>query len=450
MQLRLPAHGAGNGRQRLRDGGGVGSTADWRFPRVADLLKELRVQWVSRFEQWDLLHRVQRAASCQSSEAWLSDGEIERLREDLLSVLKDHGFNSSTRIVAGQPLALDLWRDLFALAGDVDSALIPLLQDGVPTGIQNTIPPSGVWREVDVPARPNLELLVLDAPWGSALDDPETLMDLVQRDVDCGFAEWIHGGVEEVRKRFGRQCAAGRLGLVKKDGADPRLVGDSTISNANRLCRISEKIELPGLGDVEEFISRHPDEQWVAFVLDVKTAHKRVKVAPDEQGYSVFTAVDPQGNTRWLVYRTCHFGGAWSAYWWSRVAAGYVRLGHLLLHRDHFLAMYVDDALSLFPAAAAPLMAGLLVALACVLGIPLSWKKMALGPCVKWVGWLLNFQGAPRATLPEDKTVRIVTGLLVVVRRGDVCRRDLQSLVGLLSWFTCGSSHGWQYGSTCF
>ena len=67
--------------------------------------------------------------------------------------------------MAGQPLALDLWRDLFAFTGDVDSALIPLLQDGVPTGIQSTIPPSG-------------------APWGSALDDPETLMDLMQRDVE--------------------------------------------------------------------------------------------------------------------------------------------------------------------------------------------------------------------------------------------------------------------------
>ena len=180
-------------------------------------------QWLSRFEQWSLIPRVQRAASSQSSEAWLRDGEIECLREDLLSFLKDHGFYSSTRIAAGQPLALDLWRDLFALTGDIDSALIPLLQDGAPTGIRSTIPSSGVWREVDVPARPNLELLVLDTPWGAALDDPETLMDLVQRDVDCGFAEWIDGGIDEVRRRFGRRCAAGRLGLVKKDGADPRL-----------------------------------------------------------------------------------------------------------------------------------------------------------------------------------------------------------------------------------
>ena len=48
-------------------------------------------------------------------------------------------------------------------------------------------------------------------------------MDLVQQDVDCGFAEWIHGGVDELRKRLGRQCAAGRLGLVKKMGQTPAL-----------------------------------------------------------------------------------------------------------------------------------------------------------------------------------------------------------------------------------
>ena len=126
-------HGAGNGRQRLRDGGGVKSDADWRFPRAEDLLKELRCRWLSRFEQWGLVPRLLRAASCQSSEAWLRDGEIQCLREDLLSFLKDHGFYSSSRIAVGQPLALELWRDLFALTGDVDQALIPLLQAGVPS-----------------------------------------------------------------------------------------------------------------------------------------------------------------------------------------------------------------------------------------------------------------------------------------------------------------------------
>ena len=86
--------------------------------------------------------------------------------------------------------------------------------------------------------------------------------------------------------------------MKKGEGADPRLIGDSTVSNVNRMFRVLEKIELPALGNVEEFISRHFDEEWIAFVLDVKTAHKRVKVALEDKGYSVFTAPDPEGNTR--------------------------------------------------------------------------------------------------------------------------------------------------------
>ena len=104
-----------------------------------------------------------------------------------------------------------------------------------------------------------------------------------------------------------------------------------------------------------------------------------MKVAPSEQGFSVFTAVDTEGVTRWLVYLTCHFGGTWSAFWWSRVAAGFVVLGHVLLHSSHFLSMYVDDELSLFPAASAPLMACIEVLLACALGDPAVMEEADLG-----------------------------------------------------------------------
>ena len=71
------------------------------------------------------------------------------------------------------------------------------------------------------------------------------------------------------------------------------------------------------------------------------------------------------------------------------MAAGFVRLCHILLHNSHFLSMYVDDELSLFPAASATLMACVEVMLACSLGIPLSWKKMSLGTKLK-VDWLVT------------------------------------------------------------
>ena len=79
-------------------------------------------------------------------------------------------------------------------------------------------------------------------------------MRLVQADVEAGFADWIPGGVEEARRIFGANCAAGKLGLVKKAGSEPRLVGDSSISCANQLSRIREKIELPSLFDIEQFV----------------------------------------------------------------------------------------------------------------------------------------------------------------------------------------------------
>ena len=81
--------------------------------------------------------------------------------------------------------------------------------------------------------------------------------------------------MEEARKRFGPNCAAGKFGVVKKDGSAPRLVGDSSVSNVNGLCRTREKIELPGA-----FVSRHAHQEWIAFSLDFKKAHKRIKNHP--------------------------------------------------------------------------------------------------------------------------------------------------------------------------
>ena len=109
---------------------------------------------------------------------------------------------------------------------------------GVPTGIRETILASGVWRPVEVPERPPVELLTWQEPWSSGRQDPETVLQLVQEDVDLGFAEWLPGGLAEARARFGTACAAGRLGLVKKEGSAPRLVGDSTVSGANLLGRL--------------------------------------------------------------------------------------------------------------------------------------------------------------------------------------------------------------------
>ena len=233
----------------MRDGGGVASDADWYYPRAPDSIKQLRRMWLQRIDEYDLVPRLARALNLSSGErkAMLSEQEITVLRGDLITFLSKHGICRTGKIVPGQPLALELWDGLFCLTQDLDTDLPSLLDQGVPTGIVHTIPPSGVWREVEVAQRPDLELLVCDSPWGSGLDDPATLLDLAQADVDAGFAEWLLGGLPEAKARFWARCAAERLGLVHKEGSPPRLIGDSTICNANLLSRVSEKIELPTL-----------------------------------------------------------------------------------------------------------------------------------------------------------------------------------------------------------
>ncbi|CAE7204478.1 PP5 [Symbiodinium sp. CCMP2592] len=180
-----------------------------------------------------------------------------------------------------------------------------------------------------------------------------------------------------------------KLGLVKKEGSAPRLVGDSTVSGANLLCRIGERIEMPSLHDVAEFLLRYPDEQWISFIMDVAKAHKRVKVAQEVQGYSLCAVIDKHGHgrRRWLCYATsatCHLGCSWAAYWWSRAAARFVRLGHRLLRHRHFLAMYVDDLLGLLRRGKAGAMPVCLSASLGPLGLPPSLRKLRLGTALKW------------------------------------------------------------------
>ena len=408
---------------RLKDGGGIISDADWKEPKSVDRLGALRRVFMQRISSWNLSARLLAHVATAKREPLLNEREVCVLQQDMAAFLTSEGFPCSAVVDKGQPLTLSIWDALLKFLGDVDTVLPSLLMQGVPTGILADIPMSGVWRPVEPDDRPNLELLLHAEPWGSALDDPDCLLELVEADVQAGFAEWIPGGLPEAKERYGDLCAAGRLGLVKKEGSQPRLIGDSSISNANQLSRICEKVELPSLEDVAQFVSRHQDTEWHAFSLDIAKAHKRIRVCHAERGLSLFAVVDSSGATRWLVYNTTHFGCAWAAYWWARTAAAFVRALHCFLQGNHFAAMYVDDLLALFPRQAAPLMACLCVTFACGLGLPLSWHKLQLSSSIKWIGWNFHLDGLPRAFLPPDKQEVLLAALAPLCRPGTWLRR---------------------------
>ena len=178
-------------------------------------------------QHWGLVQRLLLQTKQSSETPLFLEEAVQFLRQDLQSFLLEQGLNCHANIADNQPLALDLLHGLLLLSQDIDQGLPGLLEHGVPTGIEQTIPASGVWPAVEVPERLPLELITCEEPWGSGLSDPKLLMKLVQDDVDQGFAEWLPGGLPEAKQLFGQAIAAGKLGLVKKEGSAPRLVGDS-------------------------------------------------------------------------------------------------------------------------------------------------------------------------------------------------------------------------------
>ena len=119
-----------------------------------------------------------------------------------------------------------------------------------------------------------------------------------------------------------------------------------------------------------------------------------------------------------------------------RIGGAGLLLAHRFLHHSHFLCIFVDDALALFPHRVAALMACQLLILACVLGFPLSWHKVDLGDQLSWIGWDLRFQGWFSAFLPASKLEAMLSSLQQICatpRR--VNRKELQTLVQVL----CGT-----------
>ena len=128
------------------------------------------------------------------------------------------------------------------------------------------------------------------APWQSGLEDVDLTRSLIQDNMSAGYAFVLEGGEPEARRRWGKLVASGKLGVVRAPGKKPRLIGDGSVSGANRVSRVHEHVRLPGLQGIQRFLSMPAaqEKSWVAFSFDVAAAHKRVLTCEQEQGLCCF------------------------------------------------------------------------------------------------------------------------------------------------------------------
>ena len=317
-----------------------------------------------------------------------------------------------------------------------DIALLKTLEEGVPTGCFEDIPPSGVWRPVSDHSDNDTPLLDCEGNWKSADEDVELTKALVASEVSDGFVVSLGTDDTQVSQRWPKGFAFGKLGIASAEGRDPRLVLDSTAPGVNTKCRIHEKVFNPTLGDVKAAVEHRPSRSLTPFVLDVSKAHKRIKVHPSEQGLLLFRVLN-----QIFYYKVCHFGGKFSAYWWARKGALLHRCLHRLLYSAHYGWLYVDDWIWALLTAVAPLHACLIIAFLHIAGCPMSWHKLHFGLQANWLGLSWDF-GSMRVLMPISKCQKISLFLTEASdSKGPFLRKRFEAGTGLLLWCSMAFVH---------
>ena len=417
------------------DGGGRYSYADWFSPPkdLQDVLQPLRGAWVKVIKDNQLLPKLTGFLQSPGETSPWAAADVLLLRATLVKFLKDSGIEANDSIEPGQPFCINILAGLQTLLHDEDTSLMQHLTKGVPLGVDAPIEPSGIWiprqtvTSEDVP-----DLLLCESNWGSATQNPGSVNKIIDRGIGLHRLQVIKGGLQEAKKRWGDRIAIGKLGLIQVEGKKDRLVGDSTVCGVTGRIQLRERIYLPVPEDVDSTMLNQCRPQHLnGFSIDVEAAHNTVRVMDEDHGLLLFMA--PDG--RLVGFTVCHFGGRSSAYWWSRVGALLMRLGHRIIYVSHAGFLYVDDFLWLLKSAVAPLHACLLLALFLAIGVPISWRKLRLGQKIEWIGWVLNFK-YNIWELQAAKLSKALAFLTLVAQGCPITRKEMEQGTGFMLWLT--------------
>ena len=273
--------------------------------------------------------------------------------------------------------------------------------------------------------------------WTRAEQDPALLRTLLQKEIEHGWVQKFSGNRESAEQLRPGRTAIGKLNIVLADGKEPRLVLDSTVCNADPMCKIPEHVALPSALDVQRsFLHGDAFGDMRCTALDFKAAHKCVKVAPQEQGTLLFEV-----ESQLYHYTVCHFGARFSAYWWALVSGLITHILHSMLQSfGHRAWLYVDDLLLLFRTAELAQDTCMTVALLSIINAPVSWKKAQVGPLATWCGWTFNF-ALETLHLHEPKLQKLREQLSRIANAKKVSRKQLEATLGLLMWATSTCQH---------
>ena len=127
-------------------------------------------------------------------------------------------------------------------------------------------------------------------------------------------------------------------------------------------------------------------DQVAGLVVDVKGAHRLVPVREEDWGLQA-CSLTSDGPV--YLNRVGTFGFSSASYWWSRAGGAWVRLAHYVIggRAPSWLLLVADD---LNQSASGPHQVTALMVvlvLAAIVDIPISWHKVKGGQALSWVGY---------------------------------------------------------------
>ena len=441
----LPPHPPHRGSY-IPDGGGLHSSAEWPLPFCADVFKPLRDRLLGLFLSKDIVHALTTALKSEPPYDPFTR-ELSTLSPHVLDAfhtfIQSQGLDPDISIPVGQPFRLQAFQSLASVAEDNDVALFDLLKSGVRLGTDGPLPPSGSWplktdatKDLESARMAASDFTLADCNWSSAEQSPELVGQLIQTEIEDGYVTHIPGGLQEIKARWGTRVAVGRLAVATHPTRNPRLVLDSSVCGVNTAAAASipEKTFNPSLADLRSAHTLGHAQQTTLLSIDIKAAHKRIRVHEQDQGYLAFS-YRTAGREYWYTYNVTHFGGTFSAWYWSRLGGALLRLLHRVLYCRHTAVLYVDDFLFLFDSPTALLQSAIVLATLHYLSVPISWSKLQFSSSVSWIGWQIDsFQDL--VSVPPAKVKRIVDLLVHVTSSKRVSRKALEQLAGNLLWLS--------------
>lgn len=454
----------------LETGGGLCDPGRWRpenraYPEgeyIETIRKRIEAfAWAWQEKEGGLLAMrklAYRVAAGKMVESPIPADLFKKLEEEVEEILKKAGV-APTHEESDVEQVYDVRRlqAMLKLAGDPDWRILTTYARGVPLGPGMKMPRTPAvfqkkrkWALSEEEGGSRKEW---NENYASAKEYADVACEKIEGDAAKGRI--IYRYLSEAREEYGPNLAVGALGIVEEGPKKYRLIHDGThVIKINHMIRVRDQVATPVSGDIKAVQTEVSDDveaqgPILRFSLtgDMADAHRTVAVREEDWG---FQACEPPAKVKapgrppkkddpLLALNTCGtFGIASAGYWWGRLGAHLLRLGHYYMPkrwRRFWLLLFADDFKI---TALGPEFALVVMTLLVIFMLPrasVKWKKGGGGLTYQWIGYeecLREF----RLGLTASRMAWLLNWTRQVLKVGHVLVDDFRAALGRMGFAT--------------